>query len=145
MTSSVAANWFAVVGLVYAAIGVVMVATALRASALLAGAPADVHSRYARSSGACAGFGAVLAAIGFFLQAIGQFRTVELGPVVAALLVGLIGLLALYALADFSTPSIGARAEAAAADAAGQQPSRSTAPPSTTGEPTIKLVTAVKA
>ena len=145
MTTSVTANWFAVVGLVYAAIGVAMIATALRSSALLAGAPADVQSRSMCASSACAGFGAVLAVIGFFLQAVGQFRAIELGPVVAALLVGLIGLLALYSLADFSTPSFGARAGAAAADAAAPPLSRATVSPSTTTEPSIKLVTAVKA
>ncbi len=145
MTTPMTANWFAVVGLVYAAIGVAMVATALRSSTLLAGAAADVQSRNMRASGACAGFGAVLAAIGFFLQAIGQFRAIELGPVVAMLLVGLIGMLAMYALADFSTPSFGARADASAADGAGLQPSRPVTPPVIAAEPSIKLVTAAKA
>ena len=140
MTSPIAANWLAIIGLVYAGIGVVLIATAQVSSMMLAGCQREARRRQSRNQGACAAFGALLVVIGFAMQAIGHVITLAAGPVVAGLLVGLMVLLAVFALCDFSEASETADGGVMVADAPVAAAAARAA--SIADDPPVKLVSA---
>ena len=78
-------NWLTIAGLLYAAIGVLLLATALASST--------------RRAGAFGTFGAVVAAAGFLIQSVAQFHVLPAGGTVVLLMLGLIALLGGYGVA----------------------------------------------
>ncbi len=98
-------NWLAVVGLVYAGVGVVLLSTALVSATRLAGGAAAIRASAAPQLGAFGGFGAVLAGAGFFLQSVAQFVILPAGSPVVLMLAGLMALLAMFAGALLYPPA----------------------------------------
>lgn len=94
-------NWLNVVGLIYAGVGVAIVATAVAASATRTAGTSELPRR--QPSGAWnASFGAlggVMALAGFVLQSMAQFMVLGRGSTVALMLIGLMAVLGLYGIA----------------------------------------------
>lgn len=108
MSAAATPNWLTIVGLVYSAVGVMLLATAVAAAAQVLGAGKVIRKRAARSFGTYGALGAMLAVLGFFFQGAGQFVATPLGGPFVVLLLALIAVLAMFAMS--SAGAIGASA-----------------------------------
>ena len=128
-------NWLSVAGLLYAGIGVLLLATALASQERVAG------TSRARSVGALGLFGAIVAATGFFLQSLAQFHVLASGGLVVLLMLALIGLLASYGIfAMGQAPQQAADEPGAVVVATRPAGSENAAEPAAAAPATVKLV-----
>lgn len=135
-------NWLTVVGLLYAAIGVALVATAVATTASSANLARSPRAPASVGIGGLGVFGGLLAGVGFFMQSLAQFHSVPQGGAVAFMLVALIALLGAYGIAALGSPASEA-GDAADARAMASAPQQAEAGPAVAVVPaTVKLVSA---
>lgn len=100
-------NWLNVAGLLYAGIGVLLLATAVATSAGGGSASRSARTPAGLGIGGIGTFGGLLATIGFFMQSMAQFYVVPQGGAVASMLMMLMALLAVYGIAALRSPAVG--------------------------------------
>lgn len=99
-------NWLNVVGLLYAGIGVLLLATAVVTSNGGASASRSARTPAGLGIGGIGTFGGLLAMIGFFMQSMAQFYVVPQGGAVALMLMTLMAMLAVYGIAALRSPAV---------------------------------------